>query len=129
MRSVDQAFCKSLYLFFKMLLFTIHYYSAIHSKLTFIHYALGPHYSQIIKFFALYSLSLKILGHYSLISIPHPDPHKSWYWTELNGCRPVRSFTGMDRNVPKQSREPEKNGAVHDRRTKFQNFQIFQLFQ
>ena len=33
-----------------------------------------PHYSIIIKFFALYSLSLKILGHYSLIIIPHPDP-------------------------------------------------------
>ena len=59
-----------------MLLFTIFIILLCYSlKNTFIHYSLGPHYSLIIKFFALYSLSLKIFGHYSLIIIPHPDPH------------------------------------------------------
>ena len=62
-------------LFFKMLLFTIHYITLLFIK-KFIHYSLGPHYSLIIKFFTHYSLSLKILGHYSLIIIPHPDPHE-----------------------------------------------------
>ena len=48
-------------LFFKMLLFTIHYIILLFiKKFTFIHYSLGPHYSLIIKFFALYSLSIKI---------------------------------------------------------------------
>ena len=68
-----------------MLLFTIHYITLLFIKNTFIHYSLGPHYSLVVKFFALYSLSLKILGHYSLIIIPHPDPH-IWAWRPSWSC-------------------------------------------
>ena len=61
-------------LFFKIVLFTIHYFIMLFIKKKFIHCSLGPHYSLIIKFFAHYSLSLFFFGHYSLIIIPHQDP-------------------------------------------------------
>ena len=78
-------------------LFIIFFFNSLKNRI--IHYFLRSHYSLFIIFGSLFTIHYK-MGHYSLIIIPHPDPHAYVYVSNvitLTGlyydCTQLRYFT------------------------------------